>query len=506
MTKKIKTYSFWLLDDSDFDAELMQQVLSESFPASKILHLHNKESLIEALSKTLPDVLISDFNLGSFNGADALLLLKKEHPTVPFILVSGTIGDENAVELMKNGATDYVLKDNLDKLPLAISRALKEAEAHRRQLRTAHNLQRAQQLAKMGSYQYSPINQQIEFCSPALLQLLGYEDEDTKPQVEFFLNNVHDNDRQYVAEINQICFAQDSPQRHKFRYNLNGKTRWLLLNCKPYHSQLFDQKVLGIVQDITDAEEAARERQQLITQLENQNKELSSFNYILSHNLRAPVANLQALSSLLGDSMRGKLDSAELTSLEHMIESVQKIDYTIKDLNEAMALKQITSDVLIPVQVKQLILELKADIDEDIDWNIRCSANTVALAHQQYLKEVFQELVNNSLKFVTNRDKLELSISAKEQAGSVKIVFQDNGDGLPNTVTDVDRVFGLHQRLHVEIPGFGLGLFLSRQKIEAMNGSLSAENQEGKGLKLIFNLPSPSLGSEPPHQAPSPNQ
>lgn len=120
-----------LLEDEATDAELVQRALRKSDIRFKIRHADDKARFIRALNEKKPDIVLSDYKLPSFSGLDAVRLVREKYPDVPVIAVTGAIGDEVAVQLIKSGANDYVLKDRLARLPYAVTRALAEAAEHR---------------------------------------------------------------------------------------------------------------------------------------------------------------------------------------------------------------------------------------------------------------------------------------------------------------------------------------------------------------------------------------
>jgi DNA-binding NtrC family response regulator len=117
-----------ILEDQNADAELMEYELRKGgiFFSSK--RVQTKEEFLKELNTSMPDLILSDYKLPSFDGSSALAIARENFPAVPFIFVSGTIGEELAIETMKSGATDYVLKERLTRLVPAASRALREAE------------------------------------------------------------------------------------------------------------------------------------------------------------------------------------------------------------------------------------------------------------------------------------------------------------------------------------------------------------------------------------------
>jgi DNA-binding NtrC family response regulator len=117
-----------ILEDTISDADLLTWELKKSGFNFVFEIVQNRETFINALNEFNPDIILSDFSLPSFDGLNAFQIKQQQKPDIPFIIVSGAIGEEKAVELIKNGVTDYVQKDKLFTLNQKISRALKEVE------------------------------------------------------------------------------------------------------------------------------------------------------------------------------------------------------------------------------------------------------------------------------------------------------------------------------------------------------------------------------------------
>ncbi len=144
-----------LLEDSDIDAEMLETVLRRGIPAHVLRRARNRAEFAEAMEAGGFDLVLADYSLPDFDGLSALAVLREKRPDVPFIFVSGVLGEEFAIEALKQGATDYVLKRSLARLPAAVERAL--AEAHERQerqraeaalMRSEARLQRLNELLK----------------------------------------------------------------------------------------------------------------------------------------------------------------------------------------------------------------------------------------------------------------------------------------------------------------------------------------------------------------------
>src|SRR5262249_11269792 len=140
-----------------------------------------EESFTDALREFAPDVILSDFSMPGFDGMAALAIARELAPDIPFVFVSGTIGEEYAIRALKNGATDYVLKSNLVRLPATVERALSDAKARRERRRTEAELDIARErltsiftsLPDMLWSVDGPTDQ-ILYVSPAARDLFGH--------------------------------------------------------------------------------------------------------------------------------------------------------------------------------------------------------------------------------------------------------------------------------------------------------------------------------------------
>ncbi|HTT52437.1 MAG TPA: response regulator [Streptosporangiaceae bacterium] len=145
-----RTARILILEDEAWDAELAQRMLTSAGLAFTAVVVATRESFVEQLTAFRPDIILSDYHLPGFTGEAALKIAQEQCPDIPFIIWSGVLGDEAAVALIKQGATDYVLKDRPARLPSAISRALAEAEQRAQLSRLNEQLGEAQRLASLG--------------------------------------------------------------------------------------------------------------------------------------------------------------------------------------------------------------------------------------------------------------------------------------------------------------------------------------------------------------------
>ncbi len=142
-----------LLEDNPSHAEVVERVLKDGGLTFSLTRVETREAFQGALETNAPDLILSDYALPSFDGSTALTIAKKKTPDIPFIFVTGTMGEEVAIETLKNGATDYVLKTRLVRLVPSVWRALREAAERRDRRRAEDQLRRShEQLRALTSY------------------------------------------------------------------------------------------------------------------------------------------------------------------------------------------------------------------------------------------------------------------------------------------------------------------------------------------------------------------
>ncbi|KRG69895.1 histidine kinase [Stenotrophomonas terrae] len=138
-----------LVEDSPEDAELVVDQLLEAGLQIEFERVDNEPAMRGALEAWMPDIVLSDLSMPGFSGYYALHILRELHPSVPFIFVSGTMGEETAVEALQHGANDYIIKHQPARLPSAVARLVRETRSERERLRVEDELMRAQRLESL---------------------------------------------------------------------------------------------------------------------------------------------------------------------------------------------------------------------------------------------------------------------------------------------------------------------------------------------------------------------
>ncbi len=263
MNKKL--HILHLEDDPDF-AELVRVLFDQAGLDVELKCVGDRAAFQAALATGVFDVIISDYHLPSFSGLDALAMVREKDPYIPFILVSGTIGEQAAIESLKAGSTDYLLKQNPDRLPSAVRRAVQEMEERARLRAAEAELVRREKYFRTLTENSLDVlcilnrDGNIVYASPSIERVLGYKPEEMCGQ--HYLARVHPDDLPRVREAFQ--FALDHPERTvqiQFRHqNKIGEWRHLELVGQ---NRLQDPDIGGLVADCRDVTDRWRAEEEL---------------------------------------------------------------------------------------------------------------------------------------------------------------------------------------------------------------------------------------------------
>jgi PAS domain-containing protein len=143
------------LEDNANDAELNHEMLLARWPDCRLVRVDNRDDFCKALAESQLDLILSDYSMPSFSGLEALALARSKRPQVPFLFVSGTIGEDAAIEALKNGAIDYVLKHRLMRLIPVVDRALREVAQ-------LAEIQRAEEYMRQSEHKYRELFESLD--------------------------------------------------------------------------------------------------------------------------------------------------------------------------------------------------------------------------------------------------------------------------------------------------------------------------------------------------------
>lgn len=359
------------IEDMEDDLELIEYILSDAHLGFTTERVDNRDEFITALRRGNIDVILSDHSLPQFNSQEALTIYRESGLKIPFILVTGAVSEEFAVNSLKQGADDYVLKSNLTRLPSAIINAVKQREA---------------EAAKMLA---------------------------------------NDAMRKQYEELKKI------------------------------------------------------------------NKELDSFVYSVSHNLRAPLRSVLGLINLarMEDEKQGRL----FTDYFRMMEtSMNKLDETLKEIldysrnaRQDLHIERIDISKLLSDNLERMQFMPGAEqIAKKIDIREHCP-----LYSDRYrISVIFNNIISNAIKYYDKyKEEHYLRIFIEVKPDAVHMEFEDNGIGIDREY--LNKVFDMFFRATQNNEGAGLGLYIVQEAVEKLRGKVTIKSELHKGTTFIIDIP-----------------
>jgi PAS domain S-box-containing protein len=276
--------------------------------------------------------------------------------------------------------------------------------------------------------------------------------------------------------------------------NNHGAERWYDVR---YFPVLNNEKksVLGLIialQEITERKETEKETLKLVDKLQARNKDLKQFAYMVSHNLRAPIAKISGLITMY---MHNPEDQATNTSLIQYLENeIDNLDKVVKDMNSVVTISdsdhEIKEFVYFEIELRLILNLLESEVKESnasITWNFRDIAGVVTI--KSYLYSILYNLISNAIKYRDPSRQLIIHIQATQNDSLYCLSVQDNGLGI-DLKKHGDKLFGLYKRFHGNgIPGRGIGLSMVKVQAESLGGKIEVESGLSAGTIFKIYLP-----------------
>ena len=373
------------LEDELKDAELLNEMLVDAgYLVSMDIAAKEKEYLSFLKGRDY-DIILADYTLPGFDIHVALKWALELQPEVPFVCVSGTIGDDKALELLKQGATDYVLKNSLGWFVFAVRRALEGVEKQKERKKRAAEL---------------------------------------------------------VIANKELVFQNE-------------------------------------------------EKEKRAAELIIANKELEQFAYVASHDLQEPLRMVASFTQLLERRYKDKLDADANDFIHFAVDGAIRMQKLINDLLEYSRIStrgKIFEQVNTSLILGQVISNLQLLIIENAAL-ISNDDLPVVKADESQILHVFQNLIENAIKFKKKSEFPKIHISCKKTNNFYEFSVRDNGIGIEMQYHD--RVFTIFQRLHSvkDYPGTGIGLSICKHIVERHGGTIWFDSKENAGTTFYFTIP-----------------
>jgi len=509
-----------LVEDNLLDAELTLARLSTMDCQCDVTRIDTEAQLREQLRNEVYDVILADFMLPMFSGPEALAIAQQQAPDVPFIFVSGVLGEEHAVDMLKQGATDYVLKQRLQRLPMTVRRAIGEAQERRSRIKAESALREYEtgfRLLVDALRDYAVIgldrNGSIRSWNSAAERLLGYRaDEITGESVSRLYAGEPNNGSDEVLQSLNGALQKGSHVRDRWLTSRTGKVFFASMVTTAIRNDEGD--LIGfskIIRDTTEERRAGDALRLAKEQAEAANAAKDRFLAMLSHELRTPLTPILAATTFIeqrfidqGAPLPDGL-SELLPLIRRNIELEARLIDDLLDLNTISHGK--LSLELAPMDLHEAMQDLirtarieAADKNLQINTRLdaaRCCINGDAARVQQ----IIWNLLRNAIKF-TPTDGGVLIETRNPDDAHIAIRVTDSGIGIGDAA--MPRIFSAFEQADTSITrqfgGLGLGLAIAHALTLRHGGSLQAYSA-GEGLGASFTVTLPLTDAIPVERA-----
>lgn len=342
------------------------------------------------------------------------------------------------------------------------------------------------------------INGRFTHISDTCESLFGYTAAEFMDDPDLRIKIVHPDDRCLVTLANEQLETGRAINNQYRIIRKDGELRWLENKIIP---TLNNDGVLiridAVIKNITEKKLAELEREKIIADVIQRNQTLEQFTYIVSHNLRAPVANIVGLTQILELSPSDDPDENQQI-IKNISLSVSALDDMVRDLGKILEVREQVHEVKETINFYDLLQDVQASLQPLIEnkrIQIRCNTSDVnyLFTIRSYLYSICYNLLLNSINFRREDTMTVINVQAFRTDHYIELLFTDNGKGI-----DMDKngpmVFGLYRRFDLHIEGKGMGLFIVKTQVEAMGGTIEVKSMLNRGTEFSVKLPVPELG------------
>jgi len=491
------------VEDVLSDAELVWKVIErEKIVFEKVL-VDNEKDYTAALGSFIPDLVISDYSLPQFDGFTALTIKNSLAPDIPFILVTGSVNEETAVEIMKAGADDYVIKDNLARLGGAIRSAVAKKDALRKKEAAQNALRESEERFRL-AVENSPVpvmiydeDGKVLMLSKGWTHCSGYSITDI-PTLGDWTNAAYGSqdgaERDYINRLFSISENIDNGE-WTIRTRDGGKRIWEF-HTTPLGRVSEGKRVLqSLAIDVTES----RKMQEMLTRerdrAEENDRLKTAFLHNISHEIRTPMNAIIGFTSLIAepgqpDSQRASYSEIIMNSCNQLVDVVSDIieisnieagilTYRKETFNVNSQLASIHRQYQIRASEKKLIFNYVTKLTED-EADIETDLSK--------LVTILTSLLNNAFKF-TGEGAVELGCEI--DGDFIKFYVADTGIGIPEEEQTriFERFYQVEHSTTRTYDGAGLGLSISKAYTEFLGGKIQVESSPGQGSRFVVRLP-----------------
>lgn len=349
---------------------------------------------------------------------------------------------------------------------------------------------KSQAIGLVGSWDYDILKSELHWDEEAY-RIYGVETSKKDGLLELLMSMVHPDDLEHVRNFTKVVGKQ---RVYNFDYRIiraDKTERSVSIFAEfQYDANGTPLRYYGIVQDITDRKKSEEEQKKLLEITSLQNSKLKNFTYIVSHNVRSHSSNITSLVNFLS-ATNDENERNEIIKM--LVNTSNNLENTLLNLNDIITINEDTAK-------PRVAIHLKAEIEKTLDVlsgeiikhsvqiNNNVDADIKITAVPSYCESILLNLISNAIKYRSKERKPEIEISAERIPEFTVLKVKDNGLGV-DLKKNGDKIFGMYKTFHQNEDSRGIGLYLTKNHIESMNGKIEIESQVNVGttFKVFFN-------------------
>ena len=323
----------------------------------------------------------------------------------------------------------------------------------------------------------------FNFISQKVEKILGYTAEEWLESKTFWVDHIHPEDRQWT--IDYCTLKIKGNLNHDFEYRMiakNGAIVWLrdIVNVISENDKAISLR--GIMIDITTTKEAEKDLNDSFNLVTEQNKRLLNFSYIVSHNLRSHTSNIASIMSLI-ESSESEEEKDEMIQLLKSVSN--SLNETMIHLNEVINIRTNIGLVSESLNLKQYLETVQKVLSEqinskDVSISTIMPDDVMINYNPAYLESILYNIISNSIRYSHPERKPVIIIKWINNDGNKILQISDNGVGI-DLVKNADKIFGMYKTFTNNTDSKGIGLFITKNQIDAMGGNITVESEPNIG-------------------------
>ncbi len=493
-----------IVDDVPDDAELVAVQLKQQGIKFSWKHVDNAQKLKNALTDEAWDIVITDYSMPGFDGIEALRIVNEYDKDLPVIMVSGTIGEDVAVEAMKKGVHDYLMKNNLLRLGQAVLREIKDAENRQQHRKARAALVQSEEKFRL-LVENAPVgvsitllNGKFQTVNKSYCNIVGYSKNELL-NMTFMELTLNEFKEKTVNIVDKLINREIEKARIEKQYiRKDGEIIDVVINATVKRNEEGNPDFLiGILEDVT--EQKKNEKDLIIAKenAEESDRLKSAFLSTISHELRTPLNAILGFSELINEDM----EKNEIVDYVKLInKSGQLLFGIIEDILDVTDIESGKSRILKEeFNIDSVLQELYPEIESiqekekkqhlELKYFSPADSNGITFfTNKLRFNKILILLMKNAIKF-THEGYVEYGF--KPEQDEVVFYVKDTGIGISKNEHDIvfEKFRQVDDSNTRKYGGLGLGLTLVKKLVELLGGRIWFDSEPGKGSVFYFSLP-----------------